>query len=90
MKEILLLLLTLFCFSCDEKLPETTRNNCVDLEFNKACSEVSKRGIGRKFCEKDQKCNLVCEPLDKEIHRQCCYNNDTYRVFIRKQNPEKW
>ena len=87
MKKILLIPI-LFLFSCDEKLPDlpnVIRNNCVDLEYNNTCVEVSKRGVGRKSCEEDEKCNLICEPLDKAIHKQCCFDNDAYSVFLRKK-----
>lgn len=89
MRQIFLLLTLLFLASCNrEELPNEIRNNCVDLDFNNACLEVSKRGLGRKSCEEDAKCNLVCTPLDKEIHRECCYNNDTYSVFLKKNKHD--
>ena len=84
MKKFLLISLFLVISSCDDKFPNGTRNNCVDLDFDKACKEVSKRGVGRQYCIEDQKCHFVCEPLDKEIHKDCCYDNDAYEVFLKK------
>ncbi len=80
-----ILILLSACNEKEDQLPNDVRNNCVDLDFNQACLEVSKRGIGRKSCEEDQNCNLVCQPLDKEIHRECCYNNDTYTIFLKSK-----
>jgi hypothetical protein len=97
MGRIFLILTLLFLTSCNEDkekltdatLTNATRNNCVDLDFNNACEEVSKRGLGRKSCKEDEKCNLVCKPLDKEIHKECCYDNDTYSVFLKKEETKK-
>jgi hypothetical protein len=80
-----ILILLSACNNEENQFSNAVRNNCVDLEFNQTCLEISKRGIGEKFCEEDKNCNLICKPLDKEIHRQCCYNNDTYTIFLKSK-----
>lgn len=72
----LLLILLLLTSSCKE---EGKIDYCVNLEFNRICKEVSKRGVGTESCANRDKNWCVSE--EYEIFENCCRSKSSYSIF---------